>query len=319
MNILILSAGRRTKLVEYFVSEFTKVNGQVIATDCDRLAPALYIAHKYYITPKIFEKGYIDIILDICKNEKIDGILSLIDPELSLLAENEEIFSKLGVKIFISSYETTEKCFDKYSMFQFLKSNGFNCAMTYIDIKKFKADLENGNISFPVFVKPRYGSASIGISKVDDIRLLELLFEISRDLIIQEFLEGEEYGSDVYVDYISYEVVSLFVKKKLRMRAGETDKAVSYKNEDLFKIIIEFVNKLKCRGPIDIDIFNVKGSWYISEVNPRFGGGYPHAYVCDINIPNLILNNLMNSANTRQIGNYKENVYMIKHDSLMVI
>ena len=98
MNILILSCGTRNKIVRYF-KEAVGDKGVVVATDMQKTAPALYEADKQYIVPKITEKGYIEIILDICRKEKINGVLSLIDPELSLLAENEQKFKKLNVTV----------------------------------------------------------------------------------------------------------------------------------------------------------------------------------------------------------------------------
>ena len=86
MNFLILSVGTRNKIVQYFKKAIGN-DGLVIATDCSNIAPAIYDADKFYHVPKITQKGYIDVILDICKKEKINGVLSLIDPELSLLAK----------------------------------------------------------------------------------------------------------------------------------------------------------------------------------------------------------------------------------------
>ena len=318
MNILIASAGRRTKLVEYFMNEF-KNDSKVIVTDCDNLAPTMHIGAKGYIVPRIDDINYIDEIIKICKEEKIDGILSLIDPELSLLAKNKDRFEEINVKVLGSSYDTTQLCFDKMAMFEFLQENNFNCAKTYCDIEKFKIDLNENKINFPVFVKPRTGSASLGINKVDNMKHLEILFELSDDMIIQEFLDGDEYGIDVYTDFISNEVVSIFAKKKIRMRSGETDKAVSLKDNKLFEIIKDFVTKLNTLGPIDIDVFNVNGEYYISEVNPRFGGGHLLAYECGDNYPRYIKNNLENIKNENNIGNYEENKYMIKHDALIII
>ena len=103
---------------------------------------------------------------------------------------------------------------------------------------------------------------------------MELLFAHDDNLMIQEYLKGQEIGADCYIDMISGEVVSVFTKKKLLMRAGETDKAVSFKDEKLFALIEKFVNESGWRGQIDIDIFEIDGEYYISEVNPRFGGGY---------------------------------------------
>ena len=74
MNVLILAAGTRNKIVQYFKNAFTGV-GTVVAADASLLAPAIYDADKYYIVPPINETGYIDLIIDICKKEKIDGII----------------------------------------------------------------------------------------------------------------------------------------------------------------------------------------------------------------------------------------------------
>lgn len=88
--------------------------------------------------------------------------------------------------------------------------------------------MDAGLITYPVFVKPARGSASISISKVYDRETVELLFAHEDGLMIQEFLDGQEIGADVYIDMISHEVVYIFTKKKLKMCAGETDKAVSF-------------------------------------------------------------------------------------------
>ena len=86
MNILILSCGTRNKVVQYF-KDAVGSSGKVFATDCSPYAPALYDADSFYIVPRMTEPGYIDEIITICKNERIDGVLSLIDPEVSLLAQ----------------------------------------------------------------------------------------------------------------------------------------------------------------------------------------------------------------------------------------
>ena len=136
--------------------------------------------------------------------------------------------------------------------------------------------------------------------------------------MIQEFLDGQEIGADVYIDMVSHEVVSIFTKKKLKMRAGETDKAVSFKDDKLFDLIVRFVKEVGYHGQIDIDIFDVNGEYYISEVNPRFGGGYPHAYEVGVDHMRLILNNLEGNANTVQIGKYEDGIYMMKYNEVMV-
>ena len=233
MNILILSAGTRNKIVQYFKKELNG-KGLVVATDCSKLAPAIYEADKYYIVPRIDDKDYLNCILDICIKEKINGLISLIDPELSLISENIVKFKEIGVTPIISEHKNVEMCFNKYKMYQFLVENGIRTAKTYIDKNEFYKDLEKENMKFPVFVKPIEGSASININKVYNRDELELLWKKENNLLIQQFMDGEEFGADVYIDMISNEISAIFTKKKIKMRAGETDKSVSIKDEKLF-------------------------------------------------------------------------------------
>lgn len=317
MNILILSVGTRNKIVQYF-KRAVGDSGMIVATDMSELAPAVYDADRFYKVPCITDARYIDIILDICKKEKIGGILTLIDPEISLLAKHRNRFFSLGVTVVGSSYELCERAFDKMKMFAWLVMHGYNCAKSYVDKEKFYNDMDAGLITYPVFVKPVCGSASVAISKVYDRETIELLFAHDNNLMIQEFLNGQEIGVDVYVDMISKEVVSIFTKKKLLMRAGETDKAVSFKDEKLFVLIEKFVKESGWLGQIDIDVFEVDGEYYISEVNPRFGGGYPHAYECGCDHMSMILNNLYGIANKKNIGAYNEGIYMMKYNEVKI-
>ena len=316
-NILILSVGTRNKIVDYFIESLDD-DSKVVVTDMSSLAPALYNADKYYIVPSMNSDNYLSTILEICQKEKIDGVLSLIDPELSFLAKNTEQFNSIGTKVIGSSYELCEMSLDKMQMYEWLKKHNYNCAQSWMNEEEFFQDIEVGKAKFPVFVKPCRGSASISISKVYDKKTVNVLFSHENNLMIQEFLDGQEIGADVYIDVISGKVVSIFTKKKIKMRAGETDKAVSFKDPKLFALIEKFVSEAGYRGQIDIDIFNVEGEYYLSEVNPRFGGGYPHAYEAGCNHIKMIQNNLNGIINDECIGNYEENIYMMKYNETCI-
>lgn len=317
MNILILSAGTRNKVVQYFRQE-VGTKGKVVATDCSNLAPAVYDADRFYLVPRITAPDYLEHILEICKKERIDGVFSLIDPELSLLAKEKERFLEIGTVPIISPYDLVETCFDKFRMYQMLRQMQIPTGVCFMDKEAFYQAVEQGRISYPVFVKPVKGSASIHINKVYRKEEIELLFEQYDDLMIQEYMDGQEYGADVYIDMISGECTALFVKKKIKMRAGETDKSVSFRDGKLFAMIKDFVERCGFRGMIDIDIFDVDGTYYISEVNPRFGGGYPHAHACGVNIPRQVLENLEGRRNESKIGNYMENICMMKYNEIAV-
>ena len=317
INLLILSAGTRNKVVQYFKRELAG-KGRVYATDCSSLAPALYEADEAILVPRITETGYLDRILSICREKRITGVLSLIDPELTLLARHREEFLAVGTTPIISPLEAVEASFDKFWMYQKLCELGIPAGRCFMGVEAFERALAAGEVKLPVFVKPAKGSASIGISRADTLEAVRFLCGCQEDMMIQEYMDGTEYGADVYVDMLTKRVTSIFVKEKLKMRAGETDKSVSVKDERLFSLIKNFVETVGFCGIIDIDIFRRGDEYCISEVNPRFGGGYPHAYECGVNVPAQIIRNLEGKANEEKIGAYEEGICMMKYNEIMI-
>ncbi len=317
MNILILSVGTRNFVVRC-LKETLRGYGIVIAADCDSYAPALYEADSHYIIPSLDCPGYFSAVTTICRKERISGVLSLIDPELSVLAAHREAFAALGTTVVGSTLALCEMALDKRKMHSWLTRHGYGCAQSWMDKETFFHAAEAGNVSFPVLMKPALGSASTGVFQAGSRDAAALLFTERDDWIVQEYLAGQEIGADVYADMISGEVVSVFTKKKLRMRAGETDKSVSFKDPGLFTLIERFVTEAGFRGPVDIDLFAADSQYYISEVNPRLGGGYPHAHECGCDFTRLIRNNLNGIVNEKRIGDYEDGVYMMKYSDVMI-
>lgn len=317
MNILILSAGTRNKVVQYFKKELAG-RGKVYATDCSDLAPALYEADEAILVPRITEPGYLERILSICREKEITGVFSLIDPELTLLAKHREEFLAVGTTPIISELEAVEISFDKYRMYEKLCQLGIPTGRCHMDVDAFAKAVEEGQMRYPVFVKPSKGSASIGICQASSLEEVRFLCSRQEGMMIQEYMDGTEYGADVYVDMLTGCVTSIFVKEKLKMRAGETDKSVSVKDERLFAFIKNFVESMGFCGMIDIDLFRCGSEYYVSEVNPRFGGGYPHAYECGVNMPAQVIRNLEGLPNEVRIGDYEEGICMMKYNEIMI-
>lgn len=315
-NILLLNAGTRNTLI----NDFKKTaNGElkIIATDNFNLAPALYDADRFYITPWINDDTYWDVVEDICIKEDIGLIVSLIDPELELLAQQKDRFSKHGILVNTSDYDLIHDTYDKFNTLEFLRKNGFPWIQTYKSVDEVINRIRNDELKFPLFIKPSCGSGSQGIKKIESID--DLTSSYKDGFIIQEFMDSQEIGVDVYVDLISGEVISIFAKKKLKMRAGETDKSVSFKSENLFETIKKFVKLYGLKGANDVDVFERNGEFFVSEVNPRFGGGYLHAYACGVDFPRYLINNMNGIINEPNIGEYKENVYMMKYFDIKMI
>lgn len=318
MNILFCSAGRRCELLKDFKKTLGG-NVKIVVTELSKFAPALNFADKAYIVPKINDENYMNVILDICKKEEINAITTLIDPEIEILAANRDKFKSIGVEVLAPYKETAELCFDKYKMFKYLKENDINTVNTYGCLDDFEKDYENNKIIFPVFVKPRNGSGSVGARKINDISTLKDAIKEDESLIIQEYMgDAVDLDADVYVDTISHNPVAIFSKKKISTTIGGANKTISFKDEKLFEFIKKAISKFKFNGPIDMDFFYKDGKYYLSEINPRFGGAYLHAYGAGVDFVELINNNINGKENEQSFGNYEEDIVMMMYDSVVI-
>jgi len=319
VNVLLTSVGIRNVLVEYFKREVEREGGRVFAADYDRNAPALYEADGAFIVPAVSDDNYTKSITRICRENDVKVVVSLIDTELPILARNKMKFQKNGVLCVVSEPEVIDTCQDKYKMHIFLLDSGFLSPVTFVDIEQAGNAITREEISFPLVIKPRNGSASIGIHVVDSWQELEFVTQKNKEpFIIQEFLQGDEYGLDIYTDLVTNEVISVFPKRKIRMRAGETDKAVSVKNQELMELGIRLAEAFRVVGPCDVDCFKTDRGLCVSDINPRFGGGYPLAYECGVNFMQMILRNAKGEKNPIQIGDFIENRYMLKYNAVCI-
>lgn len=290
----------------------------IVSTDNSPYAPALYLADSSYLVPLVADPGYIPSVLDICARERIQAVTTFFDPEIEILARHREEFERIGVEVLAPYAETASLCFDKFKMFNYLRSHGIATVDTYGSIEDFKTAVSEGVIGFPVFVKPRTGSGSVGAEKVADMRSLESLVASDGSLIIQEFMDCLDLDADVYIDTISHQAVSAFSKRKLETKIGGASKTVSFKDPKLFEFIKNVVANFRFNGPVDMDFFYRDGQYYLSEVNPRFGGAYLHAYGAGVDFFKLIDNNLRGIANEPVFGDYDEGVVMMMYDSVVI-
>lgn len=316
-NLLFCSAGRRSELLK---NCSTSLNEKVklIATDCSKFAPALYFADKRYIVPRIDDPLYLEVLLNICNIEKIDAITTLIDPEIQVLSDNRKKFEDIGVEVLAPDIDTASLCFDKFKLFQHAVKHNIATIPTYGNIEEFNNAFVNNAIEFPVFVKPRFGSGSVGARKVESLEKLTALLADDESLIIQKYMTGLDIDADVYIDTISKEAVRIFAKKKLESTIGGASKTVSFKDSNLVRLIQKIMSTMNFNGPIDIDFFYTDGIYYLSEINPRFGGAYLHAFGAGVDFFKCIANNLNGISNKADYYSYDDNIVMMMYDSIII-
>lgn len=304
MNILFTCAGRRTYLLKYFKENMSE-GDKVLATDMQLSAPALQVADVKLQVPAVYDPNYVNITLNICKEHKVDALISLNDLELPILAEHKAEFAAVGTKVIVSDPAVIDIAFDKHKTAQWVESIGLNAPKTYVRLDDCKKALAAGEISFPLFMKPRWGSGSIGLESIADMEELDIYYNLlmkkikktilatasvgDEYIMIQEKLTGNEFGLDVMND-LEGNNVAVSVKQKLAMRAGETDKAITRDLPEVREMGRKIGENLKHIGNLDVDIMQrADGAYCVLELNPRFGGGFPFSYEAGVNLPKAII------------------------------
>ena len=272
INILILSAGRRVELVERFKQARNRlgIEGNIVAVDISKTAPAIHFADKYYIIPKISDEVYIDSLIDICNKEAIDLIVPTIDTELLKLAENKEtIEHKTNSKLLLSDIDVIKICCDKNNTQLFFEENNFGAPRQI-----GQEQLEQGDYSFPLFIKPKNGSSSVNAFKINNKFELDFFINYINEPIVQNFVEGKEYSVDVFCDF-EERPITIVPRIRLATRGGEIAKGKIVKDKEIISDIKRLIAALKPIGHITVQCMKTENGIEYIEINPRFGGGAP--------------------------------------------
>lgn len=306
MNILFTSAGRRGYLLRWF-KEALGSAGLVHAANSDANAPAFADADRSVVVPPIHDDAYIPFLLGYCRENGIGALIPLFDIDLPVLARERERFAAIGVCVVTADAEVAAICNDKWRTFTRLKENGFEVPATYVTLASAEIALNAGTLHFPVIVKPRWGMGSIGVYKAEDASELTVFHnkvrrEVERTylrfesaatpdatVLVQECIDGQEHGLDVVNDLNGVHVAT-FVKKKLAMRSGETDRAITMDDPSMSALGTRLGALLRHRGNLDVDVFRTKdGRLLVLEMNARFGGGYPFSHLAGADVPRAIV------------------------------
>jgi len=304
MNVLLTGGGRRNYLVQYFQGALCG-RGQVFASDSDANAPALLEADKGFVVPRFDHPEYVDALLSLCARYHVRLLVSVNDLELASLSENGGRFRQTGTIALVSPPAVIARCQDKWETYRWLVAQGLPTPRTFLSLEAARAALSNGSIAFPLIVKPRWGTSSIAVERVENHRQLALAYEwgrvqVSRSIVarmcpegsgdimlIQEWIAGQEYGLDIINDLDGRHVATL-ARRKLVMRAGNTDRAVTVHEARLTRLGESIGQRLAHLGSVDCDLIG-DYELMVLDLNPRLGGGYPFSHLAGANLPALFL------------------------------
>jgi len=285
---LFSCVGRRVELVRAFdrAAKALKLPYESWGTDCVATAPALSFVDRAKLVPRITDPAYLDRMISLVRRGRIRLLVPLIDLELVSLAHARPQFAETGCTVLISGVETVETCRDKLATYKHLAAAGIDTPATWTLDDAMSMRDEH----FPLFVKPRFGSASIGLHTVAGLSELQLVARRVEEPIVQEFVRGPEYTIDAYAGFDG-KPACVVPRRRLRVRGGEVVESQVCLDRDVMEVGRRVVSSLEeCVGVITIQcIRRENGSVAVIEINPRFGGGVPLSIEAGADMPKWVL------------------------------
>lgn len=311
-NILITSAGVATAI--NIISSLRKSNKyiyNIIAIDMNNDSAGLYLANKFYIVKPSKESGFLEDLIQIIKNEKIEFIFPLHSSEIAFFSSYKALFEELNVGMIIPREDIVKKCVNKNLFESFLEENHFPYPKSY----KNKNDIKE----YPLFIKLKQGSSSIGAFKINSNEELAFyLKENEEKYLIQEYIDWEEITIDCYVNKKGI-LVGFVPRYRVKVKDGKSVVAKTMFSEKLLTITTLLLKKLDYRGACNIQVFYKDDEIKIIELNPRLSaGGLPLATEAGVNIPELMIEDYFEEVENKLIP-YNQNLTMYRYLSEVFI
>jgi carbamoyl-phosphate synthase large subunit len=315
MNILLSSAGRRAAFAKLVRHEAARFGGKVFAVDSSPTSAACRVCDDWQRVPHCTDPSYITQLRNLCVSWEIDIVIPLIDTELPVLSSAKPYFRDVGTEIAVSGPATVGLATDKLTFAEFLTSHDLPTPLTVTaEPERIEASLQARALTFPLVMKPRTGSGSVGIQQVGDIESLRFYLPRLPGTLVQQLIRGTEFTVNIYVSR-EKTCLAAVPHKRLETRGGEVSKCVTVRLPGIEELASQLVAALPDPyGPLCFQLFvDEQGSPQIIELNSRFGGGYPVAHEAGANFIRCLLEERAGVPRHRRIE-WKEGVAMLRWD-----
>lgn len=318
VRVLFSCAGRRVELIQAFrrAGEELGIKLELHGSDASAHAPALSFVDRAHTIPTVASGKYEKSLLALARKERIDLVIPLNDHELQAIADLAPQLAQGGTTAVVSDPKVVRICRDKIRTFQTLFAAGIDTPKTWT----WRDAMERTRNKFPMFIKPRGGSAAIGATVLKNRRELEVMGSRVKRPIVQEFIPGIEHTLDVYCG-LSGGVRCVVPRKRIEIRAGEVSKGVTVKSPKIMalgKAVAEALGE--CRGIVTVQCIVTKsGRMPAIEINPRFGGGAPLGIAAGANYPKWILQEFLGKEPKIRWGGFRGDVAMLRYDQSVFV
>ena len=341
-TILISSAGRRVELLRAFRRTLTTLAaagrpglGRVLAVDSSWYSSAFHDADRGFLVPPCADPDFVPHMIDLCTRHRVDLIVPTIDPELPVYASARDQFAAIGTTVAISSADVVAIAADKVHTHNWLTAEGFPTVMQG-SVADVRADPETWR--YPLLAKPRFGSASKGVTLLTGPAELEHMIagwpkfspggDPHLDLVVQSVARGVEYTVDVLVSRDQsteaaggFGVVAV-PRRRIEVRGGEVSKAVTVRSPILIELAEKLCSALPgAYGPLNVQMFldSESGKVNVIELNARFGGGYPLSFAAGANFPQALIHDACGLPAPSSLREWHANLVMLRYDAAVFV
>lgn len=254
--------------------------GRIVSTDANPLSTGLYLADAHHVLPPIADDTFFDRALEVIEKEKIDVIFPTSGFDTLIYSQKKQELQDRGVVVAISDWPTIETCIDKWLFYEKTRER-FPLPNTTMD--------PEAQTAFPCFVKPVRGKGARGIARCNDAA--ELAYQVSQrdDLIISDYLPGEEYSIDCLSD-LTGKALAAVPRERIAVKEGICVKGRTVRDAEMEQACKDLAEFLGLQGPSCIQMKrDADGKMRFVEVNPRMGGATIFATLAGVNIAWLLL------------------------------
>jgi carbamoyl-phosphate synthase large subunit len=319
-TVLISSIGRRSQLIGCFQQAFERLGlkGRVIGADVNpHQSPAAHLIEHCFQVPRCDDPAFVDAVIAVCKEQFVRLVIPTIDPELSIYAAAREAFRSQGIYVAVSGARSVAIAADKSQTNAWLRSQGLPTVRQASAAEVLNAP---GAWPLPAIVKPRKGSASVGITRVHTQPMLRTVLESAADLVVEELASGDEYTINVLVDRQGRAVCAV-PHRRIEVRAGEVSKGITTKDTSLMQLGKQVAESMPdALGALNIQCFkSPSGPTLVTEINARFGGGFPLANEAGAVFPVWMLEEILGLPSTARFDSWTDKLTMLRYDSAVFL
>jgi carbamoyl-phosphate synthase large subunit len=306
--VLFTCAGQRVDIV----TAFRRAAATTIATDVDALAPALYHADHRALVPRVDDLGYVGALRDLVTVHDARLIIPLTDLDHVILARSRAELAPAVV--LVPGEEASLRCADKYLAHLFFDEHGIGTPPTWLP-----TELPD-ELPFPVLIKARKGFGSRHIFRAENQAELDFFLRYTTvESMVQCVCSGVEFSIDVFCD-LEGRCVATVPRTMIESKGGESIKGMTIKDPDLIEFARMASEALGIIGPANVQCFREPdGRLQVTDVNPRFGGGFPLPTAAGSRYPELALALANGETLEPRLGDFREGVVMTRFFSQVIL